>query len=75
VFDCLDRGIGQYERQTQWLFRQMFNPLFWLKWIIAKLMGIPFEILRLAGYNADKMERSAGGKLVKAIVGLVTFLY
>lgn len=74
VFDCLDNAIGRYERHKRWLYRQMFNPMFWIKWLLIKLLSIPFGILNLAGFNAEKIEKSLVGKFVKAVVGFVAFV-
>lgn len=74
IIDCLDRAIGWYDEHTKWLFKQIFNPLFWLKWLFVKLLRMPFEILHLAGYDVERWEKSALGKLVKGVIGLVTFV-
>ena len=58
IFDSLDRAIGEYERRKRRLHRQMFNPLFWLKLALVKIIEIPFQILGAAGFDAAKMEKS-----------------
>ena len=58
IFDSLDRSIGEYERRKRRLYRQMFNPFFWLKLALVKIIEIPFQILGAAGFDAAKMEKS-----------------
>lgn len=74
VVDFLDRAIGNYQKRADWLFKQIFNPLFWAKWLLGKVIAVPFGLLGLAGFDADKIEESLGGKLIKAVVGFVVFL-
>lgn len=74
VVDLLDRAIGIYEPQTKRLYWQMFNPFFWLMWLLQKFLRIPFEIISVAGFNAEKLERSLVGKTTKVVMGLVVFL-
>lgn len=54
ALDGLDRAIGEYERRKQRLYWQMFNPLFWLQLLLGKIIGIPFQILGAAGFDAAK---------------------
>jgi len=70
VVDSLDRSIGEYERKQRHLFRQLFNPLFWL----GQILAIPFRILAFAGFDADKLERSLFGRLYKAITGFAALV-
>ncbi len=74
ALDVLERAIGEYQRRKQWLFLQIFNPFFWLKWLLAKVLSVPFAILGAAGFNATKIEHSLIGKMVKAVIGIVAFL-
>jgi hypothetical protein len=70
VLDSLDRTIGEYERMQRHLFRQLFNPLYWLGLMVA----IPFRILEFAGFNADKIEKSFSGRLYKAIASFAALV-
>jgi len=74
ITDSLDRTIGTYQRRTRWLCWQMFNPFFWLYWVIEKVMGVPFRILGAAGFDSAKLENSFAGKLFKAIGGFAGFI-
>jgi hypothetical protein len=68
VEDALLRAIGQYEQEERRLFRQLFNPFYWLN----QILGIPFRFLTAVGLNGQKAEESILGKLAKATVGAVT---
>jgi hypothetical protein len=74
IIDCLDRTIGTYQRRTRWLYWQMFNPFFWIYWLLEKVMDIPFKILEAAGFDYARMESSILGKTAKAIAGFAAFL-
>jgi hypothetical protein len=70
VLDTLDRSIGEYDGMQHHLFRQVFNPLYWL----GQAVAIPFSILRFAGFDADKLERSMYGRLYKAVTSFAALL-
>jgi hypothetical protein len=74
LIDHLDRTIGYYEDNKPRLFRQLFNPFFWIKWLVVKLLRIPFDILGAAGFDASAIEHSTAGKIVKATWGFGTTL-
>jgi hypothetical protein len=67
--DLMDRAIGEYHRQTRRLFRQLFNPLFWL----MRLLSLPFGFLSAVGFDGAMIERSPIGKSLKAVAGLAAF--
>jgi hypothetical protein len=70
ALDLLDRAIGRYERLEKQLYRQMFNPFFWV-WIgFTGLLRVPFKILKAAGYNSEAIEQSRGGRFVKVVEGV-----
>jgi hypothetical protein len=73
ALDGLDRAIGEYERRKQRLYWQMFNPLFWLQMLLVRIIGIPFQILGAAGFDAPKLEKSMAGRIVKAVEAFVFF--
>ena len=75
ITDSLDRAIGNYERRTEWLRKQLFNPLFWLQWSTSKILSTPFRLLGLAGFDAKRIEESVFGKLFKAVTALAGFVY
>jgi hypothetical protein len=71
VFDYLDRVIGIYEEQVKILGRQRWNPFYWLRLGFLWVIGLPFRLLGAAGFNAPQIEASLGGKIAKAIIGLI----
>jgi hypothetical protein len=73
VLDSLDRAIGAYEKRKHHLYWQMFNPLFWLRVILVKAIGIPFQILGAAGFDAAKIEKTTAGRVIKLVFELVIF--
>jgi hypothetical protein len=74
AIDYLDRTIGIYERELPKLRRASWNPLYWLKLAFLWIIGFPFRILGAAGFNANALEQTLGGKVVKATVGFVLFM-
>jgi hypothetical protein len=70
VFDCTDRAVGAYERECRRLLRKSFNPLYWLGILIVWVLRLPFKLLGVAGFDANKVEESAFGKTLKLTWGL-----
>ena len=75
AFDTLDRAIGAYDQKCKRLFRQTFNPVYWLGLLIAWVFHLPFQLLRAAGFKTTKFEESFLGKLSKLTVGGFGFAY
>ena len=74
AFDYIDRVIGDYDRQLATLKKQSWNPLYWLRLGFLAVIGFPFRILGAAGFNAQALEQTVAGRIVKATVGFVIFL-
>src|SRR6266702_1829221 len=74
AFDSIDRVIGEYDRQLATLKKQSWNPLYWLRLGFLAVIGFPFRILGAAGFDAQALEQTVAGRIVKATVGFVIFL-
>ena len=78
VLDAIDRGIGAYERECRRLFKQNFNPFYWIGVFIVWVIRLPFGLLSAIGFNASAFEATAFGKIFKliwaAIAGLALLL-
>lgn len=71
VVDALDRAIGDYDRMSKKLYRQLFNPFYWVGVFLSTILGAPFRLLTLAGFNGAAAEKSLLGKSLKAFAGVV----
>ena len=74
VFDLLDRAIGDYERLDTRLRGQSRNPFYWIHLAFFALLGLPFRILGVAGFDSRAMEQSLVGRPLRSVVGFVIFL-
>jgi Na+/melibiose symporter-like transporter len=52
----------------------MFNPLFWLRLALIKIIRIPFWFLGAAGFDAERIQKTTVGRVLKAIGGFVAFV-
>ena len=43
VFDCIDRGIGDYQRECKKLFANLFNPFYWFGMLAVQVVLFPFK--------------------------------
>ncbi len=74
VIDWIYKGIGYYQDDLIRSFFRTINPLWWLWKLVKAIIRIPFEIFNWAGFDSGKLETSRGGKLYKAVAGLVAFI-
>ena len=75
LLDRLDRVIGVYRYHVSHLWRRLFNPFYWIGKGLASIGSVPFRVLRIAGFNAERAETSLSGKLVKSIISFLTLMY
>ena len=74
AFDAMDRAIGDYERLRNNLRRRSWNPFYWIRMGFVTLLGLPFRLLGVAGFDGRAIEHSLTGRSIKAVGGLVIFL-
>ena len=53
---------------------KLFNPFYWLGWVLTWIAEVPFRILGSAGFDAAKIEGSLWGKIVKATIQFIAVL-
>ncbi len=74
VLDYLEKAIGYYQDDLPRALFRTINPLWWLARLIGSIICLPFKIFKWAGYDSIRIERSALGKLYKAVVAIVITL-
>ncbi len=66
----LERAIGEYLRLRSRAFWNLFNPLWWIREILAGIVSIPFYVIGLAGFDQEAIESSLVGRLLKLLAEL-----
>ena len=74
VDDLLLRAIGVYKSDERYSIRRTINPLWWFKAVLIWIAHAPFSVLRAAGFDANRAERSVLGKLVKGLLIVIPVL-
>ncbi|HZF27237.1 MAG TPA: hypothetical protein VEZ88_13310 [Steroidobacteraceae bacterium] len=74
VFDFIERAIGIYEANRRAAFWRMFNPLYYLRWALELVGGIPAALLGMLGFDRSRVEGSIAGKVLRGIVEVVTLI-
>ena len=74
ILDFIDRAIGIYESNYESALVRMFNPFFYLGLVFDAILALPFIAIGKLGFNRQKAETSAIGRLVKGIMFLAPFL-
>ena len=74
VMRCLNNGVGFLEARKRRAFWEMFNPIFWVAW----LLRLPITVMERAGFggSAKGQEMMAAGyvRFVKIAVGVILIL-
>lgn len=74
VLDFIDRAIGIYQSNQKSALIRTFNPFFYLGWVLDVISDLPFIAIGKLGFNREKVESSAIGRLVKGIFYLITVI-
>ena len=74
LLDQIERAIGKLNNDSTSAFIRTLNPFFWIDRILRYVARSPFNILRSAGINADKIESSLIGKIGKLVTYVLTLL-
>ena len=64
ILDFVDRAIGIYESNHKSALVRMFNPFFYLGLVFDAISDLPFMAIGKLGFDRQKAEASAIGKLV-----------
>ena len=74
ILDFIDRAIGIYKSNHESALVRMFNPFFYLGLVFDAISDLPFIAIGKLGFNQQKVEMSAIGRLVKGVLYLITVL-
>ena len=74
VLDCIEGVIGKYDSNRKSAFVRMFNPFFYLGLVFDAISDLPFIAIGKLGFNQQRAETSAIGRLVKGVLYLITVL-
>lgn len=68
ILNFIDRAIGIYESNHESALVRMFNPFFYLGLVFDAISDLPFMAIGKLGFNRQKAEASAIGRLVKGVI-------
>ena len=68
LLDDLDRAIGVYREWLRPLWWKLFNPFYWMGWVLYWVASIPFRLLDAAGFDGRQIEESLAGKIMRATI-------
>lgn len=67
IIDTLNKTIGIYERLVEEEFYNMINPLYWIKSMFLLIIKMPYNILKLSGFDVAKIEQALWGKAINLL--------
>lgn len=68
LLDNLDQAIGIYREWVPLLWRKLFNPFYWVGWLLYWIASIPFRLLDAAGFDGARAEGSLVGRIVRLLI-------
>jgi len=74
VIDELERAWGIYNGNQRAAKVRLFNPFYYLAWLLDLVAEIPFALLGALGFNRGKAEVSPLGRAAKLVFKLVAFI-
>lgn len=74
IKDMIERSVGNYQNEKRPAILRTFNPFWWLFRLTRSIAAVPFWMLKEAGINTTRFEKSIPGKLIKLVFDAVVFL-
>jgi len=74
ALDFVDRAIGVYESNHRSSLIRTFNPLFYVGLVFDAISELPFIAIGRLGFDRQKVESSAIGRLIKGALYLITVI-
>jgi hypothetical protein len=69
--DFIEIATGIYQNDAPRAFLRTINPLFWIGRVFDYIASLPFVLLGRIGFDRNKAESSALGRMVKGILYLI----
>lgn len=67
ILDGINATVGRCELYLEKEFKQLINPLYWIKQLVVFIIRVPFICIQLSGWNASKIEDHFISKLFKLV--------
>jgi len=74
ITDYLEKAIGVYEKSQRRSKIRIFNPFFYIGFLLDLIAEIPFFLVGKIGFNRTKAESSVIGRIIKGIGYLIPVL-
>jgi hypothetical protein len=83
VLDCANETIGLLEEQVESEIKKLKNPLHWIWMLIVFIIRLPYNFVKLSGFDVDKLQDHFFGKFfgvlfqilwIVFLVGLLLYL-
>jgi hypothetical protein len=74
ALDIVDKSLGIYRSDEISSVLRTINPFFWILQVFYWFGSIPFKLLANAGFNAEKIANTFGGKILKLLFEIIGIL-
>lgn len=75
IRDTINRCIGALEVKATREFRQLINPLYWLRRLLIFIIRLPYMLIEVSGFDVAKIQDHFLGKLAQLIYVILLVLF
>ena len=75
VRDTTNKVIGSLEHKVQKEGMQIINPFFWIKEIAVWIVRLPYTLIKISGFDVDKVQEHFMGKVAHLIYVILLILF
>ncbi len=76
VRTTINKCLGVLNNQLSIELRQLINPIYWISRLLVFLIQLPYKLIEISGFNAEKIQDHFLGKLAQLlyVIALILFL-
>ena len=74
VIGIIERALGVYRDDVSAAWRRSLNPFWWVGKFLSWFAAIPFAVLRQAGFDSSRAQKSIIGRLIFLVFYLVPII-
>ena len=67
IIDAINQTIGQYECLVEQELNNLRNPFYWSKYLFNSIIRLPYTILKMSGFNVEKIEEHLWAKFMNLL--------
>jgi hypothetical protein len=75
VLDCANEALALLEDQVEAERKKLKNPLYWIWMLVVFIIRLPYNFIKLSGFDVDKIQDHFFGKLFTTLFQIIWILF